>query len=144
APGDTTSEAAKQVVPEIRDVDLPSVVEHAAGDRCAVGPVPVRVDRGNGTARARGRRLKSLAHRPAEVVSRVHDVDLLEGVLADVGNPEQPGARVEGEAEGIAQAGGEHEVGGAPPTEKRIAGRGTTVAGDAQDLPFQAGRDKAV
>ncbi len=79
-----------------------------------------------------------LEGRPTEVEPQV-DVrsrdprDLLDGVLADVADPEVPGGRVEGEAPGVPQPPEEDLVEGARVADERVPGRGVAQRVDAQD-----------
>src|SRR5262245_56627978 len=72
--------------------------------------------------------------RPAVVVSRGDDADLLEGKIADVGDPQVPRERIEAHAEGVTKAPGEDLATRARLAEEWVVGRDGAVEVDAQDL----------
>src|SRR5262249_51430125 len=138
APHEVEDEIAEEIVTAEHRIELSALVERPAGDRCAGIRMAVGIDRRHGAARTRRRRRERLAHRPPEIVAGVHQVDLLEGVLANVSGPEQAGTGIEAEPERIAQAVREDEGCRAAATEKRIPGSGAAVEREAQDLSVQA------
>ncbi len=84
---------------------------------------------------ARGER--ALAVRPGVVAARRDDVELLDREIADVGHPEPARHRIESEAEGIAEAGGEDLAALPDLAEVGIVGRDGAVEVQAQHLPHE-------
>src|SRR5262249_55471520 len=82
--------------------------------------------------------LEALAHRPAEIVSGAHHVDLLEAVLTHVGDPEQTRARIEREAERIAEPRCEHEARRPAALDEGIRRRRLAVERETQHLALEA------
>src|SRR5262249_1931515 len=137
-PYEVEDEVTEEVVAAERRIELVALVEDAAGDRGAGVGVRVHMDRGDRPVRTLGGRREALAHRPPEIVAGTDHVDLLEGVLTDIADPEQPGPGIEGEPEGVAQPGGEDEVRRAATSQERIARRRRTVERQPQDLAVEA------
>src|SRR5207249_3155917 len=104
--------------------------ESAAGDRRARAVVVVVEPRRHVT----GVGCRSLGVGPAVVAAPHAAIDLLPGVLADVADVEQAGARVEGEAPGVAQAIAPDLGADAGLSDERVVAGDRAVRVDAQDL----------
>ena len=128
---------------EARDRRAPvdAAARHRPAELVVVFPdrIDHRPDGGAGPERLRA------FHGVPAVVAPLHDqVDLLPGVLADIGRPEPSGGRIEGDLPGVPQPGGVDLAAGPRAIHERVVGRDGIAAArlaaidvDPQDLAEQ-------